>query len=511
MQILLPEISDAECTPLVRQLLEIIFLLPDRIQQLEERIRQLEDEIARLKGLKARPQIAPSTLETPPRPPREPAAKRPGSAKRSKTAELTITAEKVIRLVDKPPGSIFKGYEDFVVENLVLRPRVVRYRRERWVTPDGQNLVAPLPAEVPPGSHFGPDLICFILHQYHHQSLMTPCVTRNDENTIVPGLCSLYWSSSGAAPRVPPSIRGGGCCRHSGALFSEQHVTQLLLLEQLHQMGLDISTGELSRILTEGKDAIHQERAELLPAASAVSPSVQVDDTGARHQGHNGSGTHVGNEWFTSFASTESKSRLNFLEILRRPHIDYQINEHTVACWRRPKLAATVVDQLRRGPQAFADTAAWQRRLRQLEITRPRQVRGERRTDRSPILGRSPCALTGRAMIRMARTQVAVQWSDFYPTVIEVLLLYFCRFPNGECKCFNCRILSFGHLSMCTRIEGNCFHAQPMLAYFGPDTFMPVASIVGAVGGALMIFGRTIFCVASRSVRLLFRKSPRVP
>ena len=167
--------------------------------------------------------------------------------------------------------------------------------------------MAPLPAEVLPGSHFGPDLICFILHQYHHQ-----------------------------------------------------HVTQPLLLEQLHQLGIDISAGELSRILTEGKDAFHQEKAELLPAALAVSTYVQVDDTGARHQGHNGACTQIGNELFAFFASTESKSRLNFLEILRRPHTDYVINETAVAYWRRQKLPKAVMDRLRRGPHAFADTAAWQ-------------------------------------------------------------------------------------------------------------------------------------------------------
>jgi hypothetical protein len=53
-----PEISDADDTPLVRQLVVII-----RAQQ--ERLQQLEDEIARLKGLKTRPLIAPSRLETP--------------------------------------------------------------------------------------------------------------------------------------------------------------------------------------------------------------------------------------------------------------------------------------------------------------------------------------------------------------------------------------------------------------------------------------------------------------
>jgi hypothetical protein len=322
MPILLPDIPDAERTPLVRQLLDVIDLQRERILQLEERIKQLEDEIARLKGLKARPRIAPSALETPPRPPRDPDGKRPGSAKRSKTAQLIVTEEIVIRLPEVPLESVFKGYEDFVVQDLVLQPRVIRYRRERWLTPDGQNLVAPLPADVLPGSHFGPDLICFILHQYHHQ-----------------------------------------------------HVTQPLLLEQLHQLGIDISAGELSRILTEGKDTFHQEKAELLPAALAVSTYAQVDDTGARHQGHNGSCTHIGNELFAFFASTESKSRLNFLEILRRPHTDYRIDEQTVAYWRRQKLPAAVADKLRRGPQAFVDAAAWQGRLRELEITQPRHVR----------------------------------------------------------------------------------------------------------------------------------------
>jgi hypothetical protein len=322
MRLVLPDIPEAERTPLVMQLLEIICLQQERIQQLEERVDQLEDEIARLKGLKARPRIAPSALETPPRPLRDPNAKRPGSDKRFKTAELTITEETVVRLPHVPEGAIFKGYEDFVVQDLILKPRVILYRREHWLTPDGRSLVAPFPTDVLPGSHFGPDLICFILHQYHHQ-----------------------------------------------------HVTQPLLLEQLHQLGIDISAGELSRILTEGKDAFHQEKAELLPTALAISAYVQVDDTGARHQGHNGACTQVGNEFFAFFASTASKSRLNFLEILRLPHTDYVINQTAVAYWRRQKLPKAVVDRLRRGPHAFEDSAAWHGRLQALGITQPRHVR----------------------------------------------------------------------------------------------------------------------------------------
>jgi hypothetical protein len=49
---------------------------------------------------------------------------------------------------------------------------------------------------------------------------------------------------------------------------------------------------------------------------------------------------------------------------------------------------------------------------------------------------------------------------------------------------------------------------EPVFAYFGPETIMPVASIIGAVGGVLMIFGRTIVRLASRSMRTLLRKTP---
>jgi hypothetical protein len=46
-----------------------------------------------------------------------------------------------------------------------------------------------------------------------------------------------------------------------------------------------------------------------------------------------------------------------------------------------------------------------------------------------------------------------------------------------------------------------------MFAYFGPETMMPLASILGAIGGIVMIFGRTIQRVTGRWVRILLRKS----
>jgi len=62
-----------------------------------------------------------------------------------------------------PPGS--QGYEPYQVQDRVLFARVVRYRCERWLTPTGETIVAPLPEGV--RGHFGPELRRFVLMQYH--------------------------------------------------------------------------------------------------------------------------------------------------------------------------------------------------------------------------------------------------------------------------------------------------------------------------------------------------------
>lgn len=315
MSVSVPDIPEADCTPVVRQLLDVI-------RQQQETIEQLRQEIARLKGLPPRPTITPSKLEAPPKPPPTPSGQRPGSAKRAKTAQLRITHEQVVPLPDRPDGAAFKGYEDFVVQDLGLQPKVTRYRRERWLFPDGTYHVAELPADVLPGSHVGPELTAFILHQYHHQ-----------------------------------------------------HVTQPLLLERLRQLGIDLSAGQLNRILTEDKDAFHREKGELLPVGLACSSYVQTDDTTARRRGKNGFCTHVGNDLFAYFCSTDSKTRINFLRVLRGGHTDYVINDEAVAYWHRQKLAPAVITALLAGAKGFADEEAWQAHLRRAGLGDERHVR----------------------------------------------------------------------------------------------------------------------------------------
>ena len=132
------------------------------IQVQQEQIQVLKDEIARLKGHNPRPKIRPSSLEQNPEKKRKARkGKRPGSARRSKRGALEIHETKVVKADNVPCGSRFKGYEDFTVQTLVIKPHNVLYRRERWETPRGDTIVAPLPREVRAlGGHFD----CTVVH-----------------------------------------------------------------------------------------------------------------------------------------------------------------------------------------------------------------------------------------------------------------------------------------------------------------------------------------------------------
>jgi hypothetical protein len=108
--------------------------------------------------------------------------------------------------------------------------------------------------------------------------------------------------------------------------YYHQRVTQPLILQQLTEWGINISSGQISNILIKDKTCFHTEKDELLNAGINNSRFIHVDDTGSRHEGKNGYCTHIGNESFAWFSSTQSKSRINFLELLQGRAVEYTIN-----------------------------------------------------------------------------------------------------------------------------------------------------------------------------------------
>lgn len=277
---------------------------------LRQAIAELRAEVATLKGVKGRPKLKPSGMDQATG--SEPPEKGRGT-KAGKVGRLTIHEDRVIG-ADAPAGSRFKGYQDFLVQDLVLRPHVVRLRRERWLAPDGRTVVAPMPAGVT--GHFGPELRRFVLLQYHQGQVTVP-----------------------------------------------------RLVAQLRAVGIAISKRQVVRLLNEGQSTFLDEARDVLRAGLAAASWISVDDTGARHQHRNGVCTQLGNNHFAAFATTASKSRLNFLEVLRAGFGDYVINAEALTYMRQRALAGPVIARLAAHPERhFVGEAAWLRHLDRLGI-----------------------------------------------------------------------------------------------------------------------------------------------
>jgi hypothetical protein len=296
-------IGPQEQTPLVLALAEII-------QRQAAEIRELRDEIHKLKGATRRPTIKPSSLLKP-RPPQaaEQQGRRPGSDKRQKTAALPIHEERPLEIAGLPSGTRIEGYRDFVVQDLRIEAHNTRYRRTVYLLPDGSRRIASLPAHVV--GHFGIRLRQYVLYQVH-----------------------------------------------------QNHVTQGRLLEELRELGIDISAGQISALLLDGQEAFHAEKDALLPTARQISGYLHCDDTSARHRGRNAVCTHIGNELFASFHSTDSKSRLNFLQLLCLPEERYTWCEEAVQCLEWLGAGVKLQRRLASEPDSsWSGRASWETQL----------------------------------------------------------------------------------------------------------------------------------------------------
>jgi hypothetical protein len=286
----------------------------EQMVELQRMVAALRDEIARLKGGPGRPNIKPSGMErgTEPKPPGSSGdRKRPRGSTRSK---LAIHEERTVKVATPPRGARLKGYTSFVVQDLVIRPHVVNFRCERWQTPDGDMVTAPLPAGI--HGHFGPELRRFVLAQYH-----------------------------------------------------QGQTTVARLVTLLRTLGIFISKRQVVRLLIEGQDGFLAEARDVLRAGLSSAAWITVDDTGARHKASNGFCTQIGNAHFAWFATTACKSRRNFLELLRAGYDDYIINAEALAYMRERALATHVIARLVEHPdRCFVGQTAFNAHLERLGI-----------------------------------------------------------------------------------------------------------------------------------------------
>jgi len=260
-------IQDERARALIVRLLNLIEDLTADLRTAQDEIQRLRDEINRLKGEQGKPDIKPNTSQSAPadhsseRERRQPIER----GKRSKRATITINREEVARLdpASLPPDAEFKGYEDVVVQDLIICTDNVLFHKEVFYSPSAQQSYrAPLPRGYQ--GEFGPGVKALALVLYF------------------------------------------------GCLMSEAKIRELFV-----NVGLQIAEGTISNLLIKDQDAFHTEKAAVLQAGVRSSPWQQIDDTGTRLNGHNQYCQIVCNPLYTIYQTTAAKDRLTILDVLR--------------------------------------------------------------------------------------------------------------------------------------------------------------------------------------------------
>jgi hypothetical protein len=285
-----------------------------RIMTLQSENQALRDEVARLKGLPPRPPIRPSGMEKATEPAVGAKGRKRSKQRRGAKRDRDAVTKEIVVKAKVPDGSRFKGFEDILVRDLQLSAEVIRYRRERWLTPAGETVVASLPAGIVGG--FGPELRRFVL-----------------------------------------------------AAHIQGQVTTERLTALLNGIGVEISKRQVVRLLSNPLDSFVAEDQAVLRAGLSTARWITVDDTGARHARKDGVTTQIGHDAFTIFRTGVSKSRENFLSLLRAGHTDYVINPAALDYMRERSLAGPMIALLEAHPsKIFADATAWAAHLARLGI-----------------------------------------------------------------------------------------------------------------------------------------------
>src|SRR6266850_2296515 len=277
----LHSIADEQARELVRRLLNLLEDVRADLRAAQAEIQRLRDEINRLKGEQGTPKIKANT----PPPPRqnhssEQERRKPKAwSKRSKTAHIPIDREQLL-LVDPdrlPPDAQFKGYEEVVVQDVLLRTDNVLFQKEKFYSPSQHTTYL---ASLPQGysGQFGPGIKSLVLVLYF------------------------------------------------GAQMSEPKVAELL-----RSVGIQISDGQVSNLLIKDQALFHAEKDALYQAGLASSPWQHLDDTSTRVNGQNGYCHIVCNPLSTAYFTTAAKDRLTIIDVLtnHRPR-SFLVNEEAL-------------------------------------------------------------------------------------------------------------------------------------------------------------------------------------
>lgn len=259
-------IADERARELILQLLNLVESLSADLRSAQVEIQRLRDENNRLKGEQGKPTVKANT------------AKPTGSdhsseterhqaikhVKRSKLDRIMIdrTQDMTVDPALLPTDAVFKGYDEVVVQDIVIRTDNVLFRKEKWYSPSREQAYL---ADLPVGyqGEFGPGLRALVL--------------------------VFYYGSQMSEPKIA---------------------------DWLANVGIIISAGQISNLLIKDHGTFHAEKDAVYEAGLESSPWQHIDDTGTRVNGQNYHCQIVTNPLHTTFMTTPAKDRLTIVAVL---------------------------------------------------------------------------------------------------------------------------------------------------------------------------------------------------
>ena len=259
-------IQDENARELIRRLLNLIEQLSADLREAQAENQRLRDENNRLKGEQGQPKIKANTLK--PVVDHSSEKERRKSRQRhksSKKATIQIDREQVVE-VDRaklPADAEFKGYEDVVVQDILLKTDNVCFRKQKYYAPSTRRTYL---AQLPQGyaGQFGPGIKALTL--------------------------SLYFGMGSSEPKI---------------------------LEFFENVGIQISEGQLSNLLIKDQAGFHAEKDAVYEAGLRSSPWQHTDDTQTRVNGQNQHCHVVCNPVYSAYHTKPTKERLAVLDVLR--------------------------------------------------------------------------------------------------------------------------------------------------------------------------------------------------
>ncbi len=257
-------IEDEGVRQIVIHLMNLVETLSAQVSELRAENQRLRDENNRLKGEQGKPRMLPNKPRTDLSSEKERRQSK-SRHKSSKQDKIPIDREVTLKVdaSQLPEDAQFKGYEETVIQDIVLHTDNIKFRREKYYSPSQKRTyLAPLPAGYK--GQFGPAIKAWVL--------------------------SLYFGGRMSEPKI---------------------------LEVLHTVGLQISAGEISDMLIKDQDVFHTESAAVLRAGLESSPWQHLDSTGTRVNGQNQSCHILANPLYTAYSTLPANDRMSILRVLQ--------------------------------------------------------------------------------------------------------------------------------------------------------------------------------------------------